>query len=263
MTGFSAEWLALREPADTAARDVTLTKRLAQITRRHAPAKFIDLGCGTGANLRYLAPRIEGPQEWLLVDSDIRLLEQVRGPSQCRFDTRCVDLAAGLDALALSEGVVVTASALLDLVSDRWLMTLIERCRAVGATAFFALSYDGRMTCAPADVDDDWVRELVNRHQRGDKGFGPALGPEAARRACERFAQVGYEVQSARSDWSLAPGDRLLQQFLIEGWACAAAEVEPHEAARCQRWLEARLAYLASGVSRITVGHQDVIAVPR
>ena len=263
MTGFSAEWLALREPADTAARDVPLTKRLAEITRRHTPAKFIDLGCGTGANLRYLAPRIEGAQEWLLVDSDVQLLKQVHGPSECPFHTRCVDLAAGLNALALSEHVVITASALLDLVSDRWLIDLIERCRAVGATAFFALSYDGRMTCAPADVDDDWVRGLVNRHQRGDKGFGPALGPEAARRACEQFAQVGYEVQSARSDWSLAPGDRLLQQLLIEGWARAATEVEPDEAARCQRWLETRLAYLAGGVSRITVGHQDVIAAPR
>ncbi len=263
MIGFTAEWLSLREPADTAARDVTLAARLAEKTREHAPARFIDLGCGTGANLRYLAPRLGGLQEWLLVDSDIRLLQQVRGTAHCQLETRCVDLATGLDALELAAETVVTASALLDLVSDRWLMKLTERCRASRATALFALSYDGRMTLAPADVDDEWIRWLVNRHQLGDKGFGPALGPGAATRACELFADVGHEVQSASSDWILEPGDRLLQQRLIEGWAQAAAEVVPNEATRCRKWLERRLVHLAAGTSRTTVGHQDILAGPR
>ena len=62
--GFSSEWLALREPADARARDAGLSVQLAQrllLARRAraespVPARFIDLACGTGANLRYLAP---------------------------------------------------------------------------------------------------------------------------------------------------------------------------------------------------------------
>jgi SAM-dependent methyltransferase len=263
VSGFAADWLALREPADTAARDATLTARLAELTRRRTPARFIDLGCGTGANLRYLAPRLGGLQEWVLVDSDMRLLEQVRGAPHVQHETRCLDLATGLDALELAAGAVVTASALLDLVSDRWLAKLIDRCRASGAVALFALSYDGRMALAPADDDDEWIRRLVNHHQLGDKGFGPALGPGAAMQACERFADAGYEVQTAPSDWTLGPEDGLLQQQLLEGWAHAAAEVAPGEANRCRKWLERRLAHVASGASRTTVGHQDILAWPR
>src|SRR3954469_4512049 len=48
--GFSADWLALREPADTQARDVGLTAQLASLPPHRAPARFIDLACGTGAN---------------------------------------------------------------------------------------------------------------------------------------------------------------------------------------------------------------------
>ena len=263
MTGFTSDWLSLREPADTAARDVTLTTRLVEMTRRQSPVRFIDLGCGTGANQRYLAPRIAGPQEWLLVDSDAALLDQARQTSRWPVDAHCIDLATGLDALPIAAEVVVTASALLDLVSDSWLMRLIGRCRSGGAVAFFALSYDGRMTFAPSDVDDEWIRRLVNRHQLNDKGFGPALGPEAALRACDRFAEASYDVRSARSDWNLEPHDSPLQQRLIEGWARAAAEVAPDESARCHGWLERRLAHITRGDSRINVGHQDVLASPR
>jgi SAM-dependent methyltransferase len=263
MTGFTADWLSLREPADAAARDVALTARLAEMARQRSPARFIDLGCGTGANLRYLAPRIDGPQEWLMVDRDNLLLAQIRGATQCQVETRCIDLATGLDALEIAADAVVTASALLDLVSDLWLMRLIEGCHAGGAIALFALSYDGRMNFTPSDIDDEWIRLLVNRHQLGDKGFGPALGPEAATRVCERFMEVDYDVQRARSDWNLDSRDRLLQRQLIEGWARAAAEVVAVEAMRCQKWLERRLAHVAHGTSRITVGHQDVLAWPR
>jgi hypothetical protein len=191
------------------------------------------------------------------------LLGRVRGAPGIDAKTRCIDLATGLDATELAAGIIVTASALLDLVSDRWLTELIDRCRAAGATALFALSYDGRMTLTPADVDDEWVRKLVNRHQLGDKGFGPALGPSAAMRACERFTDAGYAVQTAPSDWNLEAGDGPLQKQLIEGWAHAAADVAPNEAARCGKWLERRLAHLATRASRIRVGHQDILATPR
>lgn len=262
MTGFSADWLSLREPADAAARDTTLTARLGALTRERATSRFIDLGCGTGANLRYLAPRIGGRQEWLLVDRDESLLARVGQMPGCTIHTRCVDLTSGLESFVLDGDFVVTASALLDLVSDRWLTHLISRCHESRAAALFALSYDGRITCEPADADDEWIRQLVNLHQRGDKGFGPALGPKAAERACELFSGFGYVVHNAQSDWRLQPRDSELQRALIEGWVTAAAELASGESDRCLAWRERRLTHVARGASRITVGHVDVLALP-
>ena len=71
----SPEWLALREPADAAARSAELAERLG----RHLPAAgrlvIHDLGGGSGAMGRWLAPRLPGPQHWVVHDRDADLLE--------------------------------------------------------------------------------------------------------------------------------------------------------------------------------------------
>ena len=61
--------------------------------------------------------------------------------------------------------------------------------------------------------------ELVNRHQRSDKGFGAALGPSAPASAERAFADAGYAVRRAPSDWMLTPDMSELQRQLIDGWA--------------------------------------------
>src|SRR5581483_1374987 len=99
---------------------------------------------------------------------------------------------------------LVTASALLDLVSDRWLSELAASCRTAGAAALFALTYDGRSTCDPGEPEDEDIRALMNRHQRNnDKGFGRAAGPDAAAAAVRAFESSGYRVRTESSDWAL------------------------------------------------------------
>jgi hypothetical protein len=270
VTGFSAEWLDLREPVDAKARDASITKHLAGLMPSRRSWRLLDLGSGTGANLRYLFPSLGGPQTWVLFDSDEHLLAHARARAPksdmlCTVETRRVDLASNLSEVPIAEDCIVTASALLDLVSAAWLAQLLERCCASKAIVLFALSYDGRMELHPAQQDDEWIRGLVNRHQRTDKGFGPALGPEANSFARNRLAELEYEVHCAPSDWILEPGDSdaRIQEYLLKGWAHAAAEVAPEEAGRCRVWLSARLEHLAGQRSRITVGHQDLLAWPR
>ena len=83
--GFSADWLHQREPFDAAARDgallrLALDARLAAWCQPDgAPLRVIDLACGTGANLRWLAPRLGGAQQWLVVDHDAALLRRWPG----------------------------------------------------------------------------------------------------------------------------------------------------------------------------------------
>ncbi|HEU4618592.1 MAG TPA: class I SAM-dependent methyltransferase [Gammaproteobacteria bacterium] len=265
MTGFSADWLALREPADAAARSQDLVERLRGRGPRGRSWRIVDLGSGTGANLRYLAPRLGGPQDWLLVDDDTVLLEHAGAPAAHAgagsVSARCarIDLAASLDAVPWPPRGLVTASALLDLVSAEWLEALCGRTRAAAADVLFALTYDGRMAFAPEEPDDDWVRGLVNAHQRRDKGFGPALGPTAASAAARLFETAGYEVETARSDWRLDERHRPLQRALLDGWRDAAAETAPNDTARLERWHGRRAAHVAAGVSRLVVGHVDLL----
>src|SRR5204863_5971 len=122
-----------------------------------------------------------------------------------------------------------------------WLEALAGRCRAAGAAALFALTYDGRFECRPAEREDDDIRALMNRHQqRSDKGFGAAAEPDAAVYAERAFAAAGYYVQRERSDWILDPDARDLQHQLIEGWSRAAGAVAPEQSAMIARRAIAR-----------------------
>lgn len=264
MSGFSAEWLRLREPCDIRARSGAFVHALgSQLPSR--PLHALDLGTGTGANIRYLAPRLGGVQRWLAVDDDPALIDQqpagLDGANfHCVVSTLQLDLAADLQSLPLSGSQLVTASALLDLVSAAWLQSLALRCVETRAAVLFALNYDGRVECLPREPDDDWLIGLVNRHQLGDKGFGPALGPNATSYARDAFGAAGFQSRITASDWLIEPDEQTLQRELIAGWIGAACDIAPSEEARIERWGRRRFAHLAEGTSRMRVGHQDFIA---
>jgi hypothetical protein len=284
---FSADWLALREPADAAARSVPLTRAIADALARDEEVHVLDLAAGTGSNVRYLADYLSVRQHWLLVDNNPALLAQVpirmsswgiargyepinvsgglvlRGDRRtCRLATRLLDLAALGDEGIFVGRVLVTASALLDLVSESWLRALAARCREHDAAVLFTLTYDGAIRCAPEEPEDEMVRKLVNRHQLSDKGFGEALGPDAARLAERYFAGLGFRVRRERSDWELPPDAVGLQRQLIEGWAQAAAAIAPAEGASIQDWRDRRLMHVENHRSRLSVGHQDLAGWP-
>ncbi|NDZ12338.1 SAM-dependent methyltransferase [Variovorax sp. WS11] len=287
MTGFSADWLALREPHDLAARAesaATLNLRgMATRMRRDGQAlDVLDLACGTGANLRALAPRLGGAQRWLLVDHDPRLLAalpgifaawssaqglvlraeaeslRVEGPDwNADVRWRCADLASALEAVPFADAQLVTAAALLDLVSASWLDALFERLQKAKAAAFFALSVDGRVSWDPVVEEDEAVHRLFAAHQRRDKGFGPALGGEAPAMAAARLAAMGYGVSQSRSDWHIE--DMAMLQAMIDGMGSAALEQEPNAHALIQAWRTRRSASLPYG--RLQVGHVDLLAL--
>jgi hypothetical protein len=283
LTAFSPEWLRQREPLDAASRDATLVAWLPPTSgTRHV----VDLGAGTGANLRALAPRLGGAQEWLLVDDDAGLLEAagaacsdwaetigatlardaadllISGAGfRCRVRRRKLDLAAELSSLRLPEHCLVTCSALLDLVSAPWLATLTASCRSARAAALFALTYDGRATLAPEEPQDFRILELVNAHQKTDKGFGAALGPAAAGHCARLLSELGYEVLSRPSDWRISSAQRVLQTQLLDGWLEAALETAPpSEHDSLEHWRDRRREHVERGRSEMVVGHLDLAA---
>jgi len=336
MADFGQEWLALREPADVRARSARLVEQLADWSCRQAqedarpghPLRVVDLGCGTGSNLRYLAPRLGARcgagQSWRCLDHDEGLLAAlpvrmdpwaaglglacttdatglavwdpggVAAPWTIR--TQALDLAGGLAAVAIARGTLVTASALLDLVSETWMRDLLSACARASAPVLLALSYDGRVELQPRHPLDGALIRLVNAHQHRDKGFGPALGPDAVTSLGQVAAPLGFRVASAPSDWLLDRADTRLQVALIQSWIDAALEVALEavpdvsldtardgawgasgetNAGQAQLggaraalahalscWQATRLEQIAEGRLRIRVGHRDTLLLP-
>jgi SAM-dependent methyltransferase len=264
LSRFAHDWLTLREPYDRAARSSALADRLASALGS-AP-RVVDLGCGTGANLRYLAPKLAQQQRWLCLDRDRDLLARAeaafgrwRSESEWQGEVRfaALDLATGLDSLTL-DGAAVTASALLDLASAAWLDRLAERCRR--APVLMALSFDGRLSWHPALAEDALVGDAFLQHQRSDKGFGPALGPDAAFHLASRLEAVGQRVATEASDWRLGPADRALLEATLNGVIAAAAEVQDDQ--QLATWANQRRRQLAQGDLGLIVGHVDLLALP-
>lgn len=250
-----ADWLTLREAADARARSSALAQLVASRLPAVRPLRFLDLATGTGANIRYLSNRLPRPHQWMAVDRDLTLLARL--PSG--VDARCFELGVLDDRTLFAGQHLVTASALLDLVSQSWLRSLAARCREAGAAVLFALSYDGRSSCWPADDEDEGIRDLFNAHQRAsDKGFGRAAGPAASASAIAAFEEAGYTVQRERTDWELLPDEASMQRELIAGWAQAAVEVDAGQERVVRDWLARRLAHVEEGTSRIRVGHEDI-----
>lgn len=255
VSGFRAEWLELREPCDHAARSMPLADAFAEAL---GPApRLIDLGCGTGNNLRYLAPRLPAGQRWLLVDHDPELLQKGRAAlerTQIDVRFRALNLARELPDLGDCTGI--TASALLDLASAAWLERLARWCR--GRPVLMALTFDGRLAWQPAADEDECVRQRFLAHQRTDKGFGPALGADAAGHFAGRLEAQGQRVTMARSDWRLDPVDTPLLAATLDGIIAAVAEMD----AGPEAWTSLRRRQLAARELHLNVGHVDLLAVP-
>lgn len=275
---FDPAWLALREPVDHRSRADAAMSLLGRAWRDGGWTRIVDLGSGTGSNVRYLASRLPEIRSWTLVDHDAELLARATTPDGAEAVRVAGDLAtAGLDAIGASNADLVTASALLDLVSRSWLEALVAACRESGRAALFALTYDGGIQWRAAeddprpadDPDDALVRRSVNAHQRRDKGLGPALGPMAGLMAETIFRAAGYRAWLLPSPWRLGPGDAELARALVEGWEAAAIEqlreaspAGSTDADRVRSWAERRRATIDSGRFGLTVGHLDLLALP-
>ena len=274
METFDADWLAFREPIDHRSRAGSLLAPLCETWRARGWSRVLDLGSGAGSNLRYLASRLPAGQRWVLVDHDPdhqRTLEHAEVPASVR-SLRVVPGDLGHEGLAaIPHADLVTASAVLDLVSEDWLRRVVDACADAGRGAHFALIYDGEIRWSAdanpdgqeeEDPDDALVRAAVNAHQTGDKGLGPALGPAAGAVAERLFRSACYTTRLLPSPWRLGAADAPLVRRLIAGWEAAAATVRPAAAGRIHAWAGRRRATVADGRFTLRVGHRDLLALP-
>ncbi|MFC5291184.1 methyltransferase domain-containing protein [Actinokineospora guangxiensis] len=238
---FTPDWLALREPADAAARSTALLPPLIDVVADRPEVVVHDLGCGTGSMARWLAPRLPAPQRWVLHDHDPALLA-VAASAVDGAETRVGDLAAA----DLHGADLVTASALLDLLTEDEVDAVAAAC--AGRPALLALSVAGRVEFAEPDPMDEAFQEAFNDHQRR----GGLLGPGAVAAAERAFGAHGARVLTAASPWRLG-GGALAEEWLA-GWVGAARQQRPELPAD---YLDRR-----RGSLDVLVHHTDLLALP-
>jgi SAM-dependent methyltransferase len=265
MSRFAAEWLALRERHDVAARSPSVLDAVTASLKSAPSVHVVDLACGSGSTLRALHSRLPARQHWDLVDNDPDLLAIARSRNlgkDVTLNTIPLDLSRSFETALGNRIDLITISALLDLVSETWLHRFLRAVAARALPVYAALTYDGRTDLSPADPLDTAIVSAVNAHQRTDKGFGPALGPSAAGSAIAGFESLGYSLVIGESDWAIEPDDREMQKELLEGWAHAAGEMGTLPATEIFDWLTRRKAAVSQGVSSMRVGHVDFFAFP-
>lgn len=262
MSGFSATWLDLREPADRAARDTALVTQLAaHLDVKGGVARLLDIGCGSGATWRSLAPHLPPQAHWTLLDHDAALLAEAERRIGKAATFAKQDLAE-IEALPLDGVDVVTASALFDLCSRSFCERLLHRLAANRCGLYAALTYDGRIGWSRTHPSDAQAVADFNRHQTGDKGFGPALGPDAAAVLAQLAQENGFAVQVAASPWRMGPEEAALQKAFIEGFRQPLVETGTLSAEEIAEWLSFRQAQIPLPGSLCVVGHADLLALP-
>lgn len=262
-----SEWLRLREPADAEARARDLVTEVRGSLPTGRTVVVHDLGCGSGSMARWLASRLYGAQHWVMFDRDAELLtlaEQdpprlAADGAAVTFETHCRDITRlGLDELADTD--LITASALLDMVTADELDRFVATCAAAGCPVLIALSVTGRVELAPADPFDEIVANAFNAHQHRQTAGGALLGPDAVTAAVDRFRGLGLDVVVRPSPWRLGPEHAALMAEWFTGWLGAACEQRPELAAPAVGYARRRLAEAAAGALLVTVHHQDLLA---
>jgi hypothetical protein len=262
----SPNWLDLREPTDAAARSLELVRLLrAHLAPVDGRLVIHDLACGTGSMGRWLAPLLPGAQHWILHDRDPDLLALAEtDPPDCpavAVETRLSDVTR-LGRSELAGASLVTASALLDLLTEDELTGLVTAYAGAACPVLFTLSVTGRVQLLPADPLDSKIAAAFDEHQRRLTPRGRLLGPDAFDAAVTAFRALEADVIVKPSPWRLGSADADLAVEWLTGWVDAACEQTPELASDADPYLRRRLREAEAGALAVTVGHADVLVLP-
>src|SRR5262249_35064533 len=147
------------------------------------------------------APRLPGPQRWVLYDRDPDLLGRAKAHPVAAADGVPVTVEVrerDITRLApddLDGASLITASALLDMLTLAEVERVVAACVRAGCPALFTISVVGRVTLDPSDPLDAEVTAAFNAHQRRTTGGRTLLGPDAVDATVAAFARHGIPVR--------------------------------------------------------------------
>jgi hypothetical protein len=221
--------------------------------------EIIDLGAGTGANQRWLAPRLPFRQRWIHLDHDPAISRSVPQPDHTMIIDESVEALGRLLSSRSGGRRLVTCSALLDVLTTDQIFHVCHAMIDKRVPALFSLTVTGTLDVTPTDPDDQLLLAAFNDHQRR----GGRAGPDATSVAREALQDGGFRVLCQQTPWQLsaASGRGFVEQVLRERLDAVVAH-DPALSSAATAWLDLRRVQLDLGVLRIDLGHCDILAVP-
>jgi hypothetical protein len=249
----------------------------------------LDLGAGTGANVRYLRDRFPTAREWTLLDRDAALLDLCpavfmgwaeEGCRACREEgwdlelesagrpVRLRFLPGSLPSMDIRDHSInvdlVTANALFDLVSESQLEAFADWLAGRRLPLLATINYRS-MAFAPAAPQDREFVGLYERHMIRPQEFGCAMGPRCAVMMIAALQRRDYVVHAGASDWRLGASDRIVIEYILDFMRGAIVELPaaPRQVEHLNDWIVEKHRLCEAGRLRLQVRHVDLFARPR
>ncbi len=162
----------------------------------------------------------------------------------------------------LAGASLITASALLDMLSADELAAMLGACTEIGCPILLALTVVGRVGLTPADRLDTRMAAAFNAHQRRTTTAGRLLGPDAVAAAVETLRATGAEVLVRPSPWRLDAAHADLTPSGSPGGSAPPASRSPRWPPRPAPTSSGAWRRRPSGISRVTVDHADLLMLP-
>ncbi len=192
-----------------------------------------------------------------------RAMAELTGPAadgaSVTAETRLRDITR-LTADDLDGAGLVTASALLDMLTAEEVERVVAACAGAGCPTLLTISVIGQVELGPPDPLDADIAAAFNAHQRRTVGRRSLLGPDAVDATVEAFRRRGATVLVRSSPWRLGADQAELMSEWFTGWVAAACEQRPELARLVTAYARRRLADAASGRLRVVVHHTDLLA---
>ncbi len=255
---FDAGWLAERAPFDEAARNRDLEQMAASCLIAQDSAVVMDLGCGSGNNISYLARQWPFVARWVGADHESSLLATMIQ----RFETTSVKVLARRGDLFQPETLacdpppsVVVANAVFDLFTEAQMNRLLRWLQQNQFPILATLHYIGMAWENPLP-DEEWVIGQYETHMKRQRKNGPGLGPDAPEVIRKLVQHLGGTVHTGAANWDIPASASRMQQYLLAFMEKSVPEILEHkqETERFDQWLDQKRQHL----SLLTVRHEDM-----
>ena len=282
---FSLTWIKEREFYDKQSRSNLLTMEIKKDSKN--VKKIIDLGCGTGAFLRWCITEKILFDEATLIDYDKRLLRSIdisfrrflektnyffkkinprkyliTNPSSSKFFFISFLEQNILNSLNIIKNFdLISLSALSDLLSKNFIRKLFTQSPK-NKYIYFSLCFNGKIKWSPVSEFDKYIVSNFNNHQLQDKGFGNALGKNSLRYIESIAKKKSYVYLKKDSPWKIGSSnkkDLLFQKKYLNMMLNTLKNDGRTQKDILKPWYEKRVKDLKRVSSKLVVGHNDIL----
>ena len=280
----------VREQLENLSRASSLTRQFTHMWRNYSMLNLLDLGCATGANFRYLAPRLDCHQNWTLMDRDDSAFEDlieetehwagshnwtmknredrsftlVADDQQWHVNMYVIALDEEVEKINLGGFHALCSSNFLEKTSAEWYRKLAQRCADAQLPQLLGVNYTSHLKLSPSDPDDALVMEGFHRHIKQDYGLGEAMGDETSYYILRELTNLRFTVQESEYVWYLnSTRQPALINLMIERLSKSAQAVYgEEEEKRIQAWASRRHYAIAAKKVKMEIGYSDILAKP-